>query len=256
MTVGSTLRRPIHCALVGAVIALAVVGVPATAGQSAAHAQRAAASAMPRTYHLTALFQQGPMAGNTVDGQMSGQVGSSGPVTAVLTTTLGTTATVTGNLSSAGVHLTVRGQAGTFALNGHGAGRGNYGGTISQAGVNDAGAWLLIPETTASAYTFEGRITNGPHHGHIFSATLALASQVSGRFDGALTLDDGTVLPAEGRLAFGNMQLAVRVPGEGLLLGTATRSQIQVIGIAHEKYEGDFVGPGSGDRGTWAAISQ
>ncbi len=227
---------------------------------------RAAAVAPPATvdYHLDILFTQGPTAGNTLTGQVVGTRDGAGAIRATFAGATGLTGTVTGTLISGtapmgaadtAVSLSVRGTVGAFTLNGHAtgaAGSGAYGGTVTQSGLS-AGSYLLTPEPIAASYQFAAKIRVGHRKGTTLSGTLTIASESSGRFDGALTLDDGAIYPATGQAPLGNLDVQLYVPGQGLIVGVAPKTVQIILGTTYAIYTGTFVGPSAGDGGAWSA---
>ncbi len=238
---------------------LAVLGAPHVAARTRI---AVAPASVAVAYHLAVLLTQGPGLPGVPDGELDGQVGgtldSAGMLTATLIATNGATATVTGSLSDTlmGATLTVRGAAGALTLSGHGAGRGGYGGSVEQAGLSSVGSWLLTPEPVAHTYAFVGRVARGGHHGLDLGGVLSIAAtgEPDGRFDGTLTLDDGAMLVAEGRLAYGNMQVLLHVPGEGVVLGVVAPARAYTLaGDPFTLFSGTFTGPTAGDSGAWKA---
>ncbi len=257
--------RPFPRLLLGMTLALCIALAPGVTPHAAA-GSRAADIPAPVlvTYHLTMLLTQDPGLPSAINGQLDGQVSGTldgaGVLTATLTATSGATATVTGVVSDtvSGVRLAVQGTAGNMALTGHGTGGapGALGGTVAQAGLSSVGSWVLSPETVAHTYAFVGRVARGGHRDLNLGGTLAIAAtgEPDGSFDGALTLDDGTVLVAEGQLAFGNLQLIVHVPGAGVVMGVATPAlKYTPQGAPYTLFTGTFAGPTAGDSGEWRA---
>jgi len=248
-----TKRRISRHTIVGAIVLLCSLFLLAPSALAQGRAADAKAPS-PVAYHLTVLVAQGRHAGTTVEGQVSGTLDSTGILTATLTATNGATATVMGTLSTAGMTVSVQGKAGMFDLRGAYA-HGRYSGTVGPAGGEMIGAWILAPELTARTYTFQGRVANGRYRGFDLGGALSIALQSNGRYDGRLTLDDGTILVAEGRLLYNNLDVTVQVPGKGVIRGVAPVSQRTFPGDASPTtlYVGTFIGPGTGDRGAWGA---
>jgi hypothetical protein len=250
---------PARRILLGAPLIVCVALAPLLAPHVAARSRPVDVTSATVAYHLTALFTSGPTAGNILEGGISGTLDSTGVLTATLTATTGTTATVTGAVSDtvAGAILTVQGAAAHLTLSGRATGAGgDLGGTITQNGNGPLGSWLLTPETVTHSYAFVGRVDRGNHRGLDLGGTLAVngTSETSGRFDGSLTLDDGTVFVAEGRLGYGNMQVVIHVPGAGVVMGAATPSlKLTLAGAPFTLFSGSFVGPVAGDSGRWSA---
>ncbi len=253
----------VHRAALGVSIALCLALAPIVAPRAAARGRTL--DALPPVavaYHLAVLLTQGPGLPGAYDGQLNGQVAgtldATGTLTATLTATNGATATVTGAVSDtvAGTRLSVQGAAGNLTLSGHSAGPGGYGGTVAQAGLAQVGSWLLVSEPVAHTYAFVGSVARGGHRGLNLGGTLAIAatSEPSGRFDGTLTLDDGTVLVAEGQLAYGNLQVVIHLPSAGVVMGVATpRLSYTPTGDPFTLFTGTFAGPTAGDAGVWRA---
>ncbi len=262
-TIPAVTLRSTSRVLLGVALALGIALAPVVTPRVAARARVADAPApVAVTYHLAVLLTQGPGLVGATDGQLDGQVAgtldATGTLTATLTATTGATATVTGAVSDtvAGVRLSVQGATGVLTLSGHNAGPGGYGGTVAQAGLASVGAWLLTPEPVAHSYAFVGSVARGGHRGLNLGGTLAIAAtaEPSGRFDGTLTLDDGTVLVAEGQLAYGNLQVIVHVPGAGVVMGVASPSlSYTPTGDPFTLFTGTFAGPTAGDTGVWRA---
>ncbi len=259
-------RRPAGRILLGAALALGVALAPVVAPHAAARARLADAPApVAVAYHLAVLLTTGPGLADAPDGQLDGQVtgllDSTGALTATLTATSGATATVTGAVSDTvtGARLMVAGATINLTLAGRGtgtAGSGALGGAVSQAGLPAVGSWRLTPEPVAHTYGFAARVARGGHRGLDLGGTLAIAAtgEPDGRFDGTLTRDDGSVLIVDGQLGFGNLQIAVHVPGAGIVLGVATPSAASTLqGDPFVLFTGTFAGPTAGDSGSWRA---
>ena len=238
------------------VVALLVGGGSAAATGSRGH-HAAAAAPQPVTYHLTLLLSGA--APTIVEGQLGGTLDAQGALTATLTTSGAVTTTVTGMLpASAGATLTMRWGGAPMTLVGRVAASGTGGGAIITA-AGSLGAWVLVPELVSHTYTFDARIATGRYRGQDLGGKLVIALEQggSGRFDGTLTEDDGTVLAVTGALVYGNMQLAIAGPGRGRLLGDAAITPSRsILGDSYNLYKGSFAGPGTGDRGTWTAAQE
>jgi hypothetical protein len=208
-------------------------------------------------YHLRITYIAGAHAGQTIEGGVAGMLDGAGTVTATLTVASGMTSTVTGSLGAAtGASLSLAGRAGTLSLAGKRLGKASaYGGLVTLSDGSPAGAWLLMPELSTTSLEFAGVIHSGRKAGTTISGTLTIMADRAGHFDGLVALDDGTTAVAEGLLAYGNMQITLFLPGGGVLAGSAPRSLTIVNNAFTPSYSGSFAGPGTGDRGTWTAIT-
>jgi len=245
----SALRAFLVCSF-----AVCTLLVPAM-DQHAAAQMRVTDAATPATvgYHLRVTYVDGANAGRVMDAGVLGMLDAAGTLTATLLATSGMTASVTGTLGKTPL-LSVKSKAVTMTLGGQALRRGGaYGGTLALSDGTAAGSWLLTPELAAASLEFAGVIRNGKMRGTNFSGTLNLMADRVGRFDGSLALDDGTVVVAEGRMVFGNLQVMFYLPS-GTIMGIAPRSTTILNNAVVASYSGMFVGPGTGDRGTWTAI--
>jgi hypothetical protein len=250
-------RRSMRKTALGIVLVLGTAIVSAMAPQAIASRRVAAAPPPPVavTYHLQAQFVTGPIAGNTLAGQVSGMLDSTGLLTATLTATSGATATVmgtiTGTVPSAPVHLTMAGKAGTMTLTGALTWKaGPYGGTIQQTELPDVGTWLLMPETTPLSIDFGGKSGKGSRHRVALTGTLALSATPDGWADGTFTsLTTDTVPVAYGRIVNGNLTVTIHMPGRGDVFAVGSSRPF----LSLTKWTGTFIGPAHGDVGTWLA---
>ncbi len=228
--------------------------LPAMAQRAEAQG-RVSDAATPATvgYHLRVTYVDGANAGRVMDAGVLGLLDATGTLTATLLATSGMTASVTGTLGKT-PFLTVTGKATTMTLGGKALRRGGaFGGTLALSDGTPSGSWLLTPELAASSVEFAGVIRSGKLRGTTLSGTLSLMADRAGRFDGSLALDDGSIVAAEGRMAFGNLQVMFYLPS-GTIMGIAPRSTTILNNAVVPSFNGTFVGPGTGDRGTWTAI--
>jgi hypothetical protein len=235
-----------------AILVLGITLVPMVPHSASARATPDVTTS-PVAYHMHLAYFSGPRAGRTLDGGVTGTLDSTGMLTATLMATSGATATVMGTLG-ASTQLTLAGKAAGGTLSGQPApSAGQYGGLLMDANKLPLASWILTPEPGTASLNLAAVIRSGKQRGTVLSGTLALAIAKSGQFDGALTLDDGTVVPAGGWLIAANMQLMLYLPHGVILAGVAPKGVLNTTGIAQTDYEGTFVGPGTGDHGTWSA---
>jgi hypothetical protein len=250
----SSLARGVRLALSVAALAAGLCSAPmVTHGASAGVRHTRAVTTAPVSYHLYLSYISGPLAGRVVDGGIAGTLDSTGTLTATLLATTGATATVMGTVG-ANTQLTLAGKAVNGTLGGKPtASAGQYSGWLLDQFNDPLASWIITPEPSSPSLNFAGVIRSGKQRGTVLSGTLALAVARSGQFDGTLTLDDGTVIPAAGWILYGNMQLTLYLPHGGILIGVAPKGTINTTGIAQTDYSGTFIGPGTGDHGTWNA---
>jgi len=206
------------------------------------------------TYHFGAQMVQGRAAGSTMSGQLSGTMDYTSALTATLTMTTGITATVTGAFTSttslAPTSLVVRGKGLAMTLDGHAFSRksGQFGGAIAIGGTSGVGSWVLTPETQHIGFDIGGTSVTGSAHKVSVGGALSMSTTTSGVADGTFTLlTNGRIVPAEGRLANGNIVVTLHLAaGDVLAVGTS-RPFLQLT-----KWSGTFVGPATGDRGSWS----
>ncbi len=251
MTHVSSTTRLVRIALCVAVLALgAVVGPLGT--QHALARSVADVTTSQVSYHVHVTFVAGPLAGHNMDAGVGGTLDSTGALTATLMATTGATATVTGMLGGA-TQLTVAGKAANGMLSGKSLGAGLYGGFIMDTASHPVASWTMTLEPSTPTFTFAGVIRSGKHKGTVVSGTLALFVIRSGLFDGMLTLDDGSIVPVAGQLTYGNIMITFYMPHGVMLTGIAPKASINTTGIPQTAYTGTFIGPGTGDHGTWSA---
>jgi hypothetical protein len=252
MTRVSSLVRVVRFALPVAILALGITLAPMVPHGASARATPDVTTS-PAAYHVHLAYVSGPLAGRTMDGGVMGTLDSTGLLTATLMATSGATATVMGTLG-ASTQLTVAGKAAGGTLSGKpAASAGQYSGLLMDANNQPLASWILTSEPGTPSFNLAAVIRSGKQRGTVLSGTLALAIAKSGQFDGVLTLDDGSVVPAGGWLIYGNMQLMLYLPHGGILAGVAPKGVLNSTGIPQTDYEGTFVGPGTGDHGTWSA---
>jgi hypothetical protein len=208
-----------------------------------------AVTANPVAYHITAQLVSGPTAGTTIQGQVSGMLNSTGLLTATLTLTNGMESTVKGTVSSA-AHITVVGKAGNLTLTGKALNQksGVWGGAVAQGMSMNAGIWTLTPETQAIIFALGGKSAMGSADKLSLAGELTLNLTADGWGDGTFAfLANDTVLPAVGQVSNGNMTATIFWPKKGAVMVVGTSKS--VVGVL--KWTGTFVGPATGDFGTF-----
>jgi len=253
MTHMSSLKQAIRTAFCVTALTIGVTLAPAVTRHVSAEAGRAApVTTSQASYHVHLSYVAGPLAGRTIDAGVMGSLDSTGLFTATLMATTGATSTVMGSLGGS-TKLAVAGKAIKVTLAGKPTSGSQYSGFIMGSNNQPLATWIMTPEPATSSFTFAGVIRSGKQRGTVVTGTLALAAARSGWFDGGLTLDNGSVVPADGQITYGNMTLRLYMPHGMLLVGVAPKGVSNTTGIPQTDYTGTFVGPGTGDHGTWSA---
>jgi hypothetical protein len=180
---------------------------------------------------------------------VSGNLDSTGLLTATLTLASGLTATVNGTTTSP-TKLTVKGKAANLTLTGGVLNKtvGIWGGTVAQGMTMNAGTWTLTTETKAVTFALGGKSAAGSADKLALAGELTLNLTADGWGDGNFAfLANDTVLPAEGRVSNGNITATIFWPMKGALMVVGTSKT--TVGVL--KWTGTFVGPGAGDFGTF-----
>src|SRR5260370_41685336 len=252
--------QPARRVCLGLMLTLGIVAFPASPAHVLAHSRAADATAPAAVaYHLSVLYSGGSAAGTAIDGKVVGSIDSTGTLTATLTTTTALTATVTGSVKTStsatpSVSLTLQGPAATYSLSRSSVSvkHGLFAGQTMQAS-QATGSFALSLEGTATTYQFAGTVSAGRHKGATLSGVLATVTDAWGRFDGTLTLDDGTAYIAYGHVTGANLLVQIKVPHCGTIEGVAPHTVQIVYGTAYTLFGGTFIGPGGPDSGKWTA---
>ncbi len=233
--------------LIGGSVTQSTYAAPGHAVSAAKPAAAATVTAV--TYHLAAQVVSGTGAGS-IEGQVSGNLDSTGILTATLTLADNTTASVKGTITTA-AQLTVKGKAANATLTGKALNKkaGTWGGAVAVAANANAGSWVLTPETQTISFALGGKSGKGSANKVALAGEITLNLTADGWGDGTFAfLDNDTVLPVVGRAANGNMAATIFWPknkGTVMVVGTSKTT----IGVL--KWTGTFVGPAAGDSGTF-----
>jgi hypothetical protein len=222
----------------------------AAPGRAVSAAKPAAAVTVAAvTYHLAAQVVSG-MGTGSIEGQVSGNLDSTGILTATLTLANNTTASVKGTITST-AQLTVKGKAATATLTGNVLNKkaGTWGGTVATSANPTAGSWVLTPETQAVSFALGGKSATGSADKVALAGEVTLNLTADGWGDGNFAfLDKDTVLPVVGRVVGSNMTATIFWPNnKGTVMVVATSKT--TVGVL--KWTGTFVGPAAGDFGTF-----
>jgi hypothetical protein len=244
--------------VLGCVLVLGtLIGGSVTQNTYAAHGQavsaaKPAATAFavnPVTYHLAAQVVSGTSAGS-IEGQVSGNLDTTGILTATLTLADNTTASVKGTITTT-AGLTLKGKAATASLSGKVLNKkaGTWGGTVATLANPTAGSWVLTPETQTVSFALGGKSGTGSADKVALAGEVTLNLTADGWGDGNFAfLDNDTVLPVEGRVVGSNMTATIFWPSnKGTVMVVATSKT--TVGVL--KWTGTFVGPAAGDFGTF-----
>jgi hypothetical protein len=201
------------------------------------------------TYHLAAQVVSGMGAGS-IEGQVSGMLDSTGVLTATLTLANNTTASVKGTITTS-AQLAVKGKAANATLSGKILNQkaGTWGGMVATTANANAGSWVLTPETQTLTFALGGKSGTGSADKVALAGEVTLNLTADGWGDGTFAfLANDTVLPVEGRASNGNMTATIFWPknkGTVMVIGTSKTT----VGVL--KWTGTFVGPATGDSGTF-----
>jgi hypothetical protein len=253
-----THSSPARRAVLGCVLVLGtLIGGGLTQNTYAARGQavsasRPAATAFavnPVTYHFAAQVVSGTGTGS-IEGQVSGNLDTTGILTATLTLANNTTASVKGTVTST-AQLTVKGKAANATLTGNVLNKkaGTWGGTVATTANPTVGSWVLTPETQTITFALGGKSGTGSADKVALAGEVTLNLTADGWGDGNFAfLDNDTVLPVVGSAANGNMSATIFWPkNKGTVMVVATSKT--TVGVL--KWTGTFVGPAAGDFGTF-----
>jgi hypothetical protein len=253
-------------------ILLVLALLPPFAAVPSTHASSKVAAAVttaPVSYRFDAQLVSGDKAGSTVYGMLGGNLDSTGVLTATLTTNsvlapikagcaayidfgpqcgLPPTANVRGNVGGRVATLTAVGKGWTWVLAGSLAGKDGWTGTLTQ-GSAFIGTWSLKPIMTN--LSIQGGTKSDAKSKHKIALVGGLDLHVTADGWAVGTFSDTLGhLPVvvQGYVNDTNGSLEVAVPmGKGAVLVTAWSRQ----GFGVLNWTGTFVGPATGDYGTW-----
>lgn len=267
-------RRVLRMVVPGGLLVLALLLTLVSVPPARATGRVAAVTTTSISYRFEAQLTTGAHVGAALHGWLSGTQDSTGVLTATLTTdvlprlsagcaphtdfaaacVLPPTANVSGHVSGKGANatlaLTARGKGWTWILGGSAVGAtGRWAGTLTQ-GSTYAGPWTLTP--IASTIHIDLGLKSAAKSKHKLAATGALDLNVTA--DGQVI---GTYSPANGGLpsivqGYANANKAsitVAVPmgqNASILVTGWSRPGFNVL-----NWTGSFVGPATGDYGTW-----
>ncbi len=248
-----TRRTVLGCVLVlGTLVGGSVTQNTYAAHGHAVSAAKPAATAFavnPVTYHLAAQVVSGMGAGS-IEGQVSGNLDTTGILTATLTLANSATASVKGTVTTT-ANLTVKGKAANATLTGNVLNKktGTWGGMVATAANATAGSWVLTPETQTITFALGGKSATGSADKVALAGEVTLNLTADGWGDGTFAfLDNDTVLPVVGRAITSNMTATIFWPqNKGTVMVVATSKT--TVGVL--KWTGTFVGPAAGDFGTF-----
>lgn len=272
MTRTFNLPRWLRTTVPGILLVLAI-GFSMTVAPSVHAANRIAAAVTTTSvsFRFDAQIAHGASAGAAIHGWVSGSMDSTGVLTATLTAaglqpltagcaphadfgpacSLPASANVTGKAMGAIAAFTAAGKGWTWILAGAAVGSaGQWAGTLTQ-GTAYAGTWSLTPQLTTVHIDLGGRSDAKSKDSVVLSTSINLnvtadgwAIGTSSPIDGTLpTIVQGYVNPNKA-----SVELAIPMGKTGFVLLTGWSRK----GFSGLNWSGSFVGPATGDYGTWS----
>lgn len=276
MTCAFNWPRLLHATVPGILLVLAMaITITVAPSARAANRSSAAVTTAAISYRFDAQIVHGAKAGTPVHGWLSGSLDSTGLLTATLTATGLTPLTpgcaahqefgpacglpaaanvsgkTTGRGSSAIATFVANGKGWTWILAGGAVGTiGQWSGTLTQ-GSAYVGTWSLTPQTGTVHIDMGGRADAKSKDNVVLSSSINLNVTSDGWAIGTYSPIDGSYPTiVQGYVNANNGSVTVSIPmgkmGAVLVTGWSRK------GFGNLRWTGSFVGPATGDYGTWS----